>query len=221
LSRLGHTDFVWHRYATTNYAWIMAGTNFHKSFPMQSSDSSDLELGGIGGYNDGTWHEMGLMAIPDSASAQIVLNWRYGSEKPDIYRRNAGSGSWGSPLLTSSLPRRFTNSVTVGQRYEYQVGGRFLYSAVAAPPIHDRGKVILVVDQTKTNSIEPDLLVLKTNLVGEGWSVVRTNVAAAHDDVTWSNNTNSIAQIKSFIVSQYKADRVASASVRNIAAGSR
>jgi hypothetical protein len=206
LNRLGNTDFLWQQYGSNNFGWLMASNQFITATTnIHSNTNADWQFGGIGGYNDGVWHQMLLMAIPDSASSKIVLNWRYGVEKPDIYRRNPGTTDWGGPLITNLSARRFTNSVTVGQRYEYLVGGRYLLSAINAPPTHSRGKVILVVDQTVTNAIEPDLSVLTTNLVGDGWTVIRTNVPR-HNDTTWSANTGAIASIKSFIVNQYNAD---------------
>src|SRR5206468_11982369 len=164
LNRLGNTDFLWQQYGSNNVAWLMASNHFYSApTNIPSTTNANWQIGGIGGYNDGNYaHEMLLMGMPDSANSKIVLNWRYGAEKLDISRADAGTTNW-TDLATASFARRLTNSVTVGQRYQYKVGGRYLYSAIAAPPIHNRGKIILVVDQTKTNSIEPDLLVLKTN----------------------------------------------------------
>src|SRR5262249_911366 len=65
-------------------------------------------------------------------------------------------------------------------------------------------KVILIVDETVAGAISNELLMLKTNLVGDGWAVVRTNVPR-HDDLVWSNNTNAIASIKGFLPATYTA----------------
>jgi hypothetical protein len=76
---------------------------------------------------------------------------------------------------------------------------------VNLPPVENRGKVILLVDTNVTNSLSAELDLLKQDLAGDGWTVIRHDVAR-HDDSVWANNTNNIATIKSLIVSDYNDD---------------
>jgi hypothetical protein len=54
---------------------------------------------------------------------------------------------------------------------------------------------MLIVATNITNALSTELDQFKTNLVGDGWTVLRTNVPP-HDDTTWANNTNAIVTIR-------------------------
>jgi hypothetical protein len=84
------------------------------------------------------------------------------------------------------------------------VDGNYILTAVNDPPSERRGKVIMVVENSITNSLVTELAQLKTNLIGDGWSVVRTNVPR-HDDVTYGNNWSAITNLKSFILASYNS----------------
>jgi hypothetical protein len=60
------------------------------------------------------------------------------------------------------------------------------------------------VDNTLAGSLSAELNNLKTNLVGDGWTVIRHDVAR-HKDTTWSANPPQIQAIKSLVVSNYNA----------------
>jgi hypothetical protein len=64
---------------------------------------------------------------------------------------------------------------------------------------------ILVVPQTLTNALAPNLTQVTQDLVGDGWKVSRHD-APRHDDTTWSNNPPNIALIKSWVTNDYNAD---------------
>jgi hypothetical protein len=133
-----------------------------------------------------------------------------------VKRRLAHETTW-SVLPVVVGTNLLDTNVAVGQRYEYQLGTRtvlpgqedvsvpnFLLSAISAPPVDPRGKVIMVVDNTMTNALASELLTLKTNLVGDGWTVARID-APRHNDTNWVGNTNNIAWVKSNIVSNFDA----------------
>jgi hypothetical protein len=61
---------------------------------------------------------------------------------------------------------------------------------------------MLIVATNITNALSTELDQFKTNLVGDGWTVLRTNVPP-HDDTTWSNNTNAIVTIRSRLINAY------------------
>jgi hypothetical protein len=131
----------------------------------------------------------------------------------NVKRRPVGETNW------SWLPGAFgTNfldtNITVGQRYEYNLNSGFLASigvrepfgnqmtaAVLGSAIESRGKVLLLVDESLQAALQPELNTFITNLVGDGWSVLSTNVPRHVDDYSsteafatnWFNITNRIA----------------------------
>jgi hypothetical protein len=157
-----------------------------------------------------------LSATPSVSPPSIELNWRreFNSSyyslalfPKTIYRRQLPDTNW--TLLASNLTGlsyKDTN-VIIGQRYEYDVlpTERYLLSAINAPPIEYRGKVILLVDQTLTNALATNLTQLTEDLVGDGWKVIRHD-APRHDDVVWSNNPPKIATIKSWVSNDFLLD---------------
>ncbi len=67
-------------------------------------------------------------------------------------------------------------------------------------PQHRRGNVILLVDSTLEPSLTNELAVLRTNLVGDGWTVKQA-VAPRHDDSTWTNNRLNLTNVVNLISS--------------------
>ena len=76
-------------------------------------------------------------------------------------------------------------------------------AAVLGSAIEERGRVILLVDQSLAASIQPELSLFITNLVGDGWIVSRADVPRHVDDYSttaayatnWYNITNRISPI--------------------------
>ena len=206
---LGNNDLLWRHANGQNTVWLMSGTQYVGSATLPAVDSSDWQIGGAGGYTN----TMRLSAIPDETLGFLTLTWRYEStEHPSIERRELGSPDW-RLLATNYLSRRFTDfDLTAGQRYEYRVGGEYLLTGIAATPIEDRGRIILVVEQSLSAKIEDDLDLLKSDLMGDGWSVIRMNVPR-HDDAVWSNNLAAIKSIKFVITNAYYQDPVVTRAV--------
>lgn len=201
-NRLGYTDLLWRHTNGQNTIWLLRGTTYLGSAALPKDTDTNWVVVGTGGHTN----TMDLSASTTVTPPRLILHWRDGStNRPTIQRRLAGTSIW-TNLASAYVPMRFTNAdVTVGQRYEYQVGGNYLLGGVNATPLENRGKVILVVEKSVAQTLSADLARLRTNLVGDGWTVIQTNVAR-HNDVKWSANTNSIAAIKSFISAAYQAD---------------
>lgn len=199
---LGHIDFLFRHTNGQNMVWSMRGTQFAGRTSLPTEFSRDWKIAGTGGFTN----PMFLSATADSPLASLTLLWRYGPPRfPTIQRRELGTSSW-QVVATNYVPTRLTNSdLTLGRRYEFRVGEEYLLTALAEPPVEDRGKIILVVEQTLIPELEPDLDLLKADLVGDGWSVVRTNVQR-HDDRNWSRNIDAIASLKGFITNVYYSD---------------
>jgi hypothetical protein len=198
----GKTDLLWRTVNGDNTIWLMSGPQRLGSATLPFEIDNNWRICGTRGNTNG----MLLSAIPNEKPGTLTLVWRYGLNlAPAIERRELGKTSW-DLLATNYLPARFTNSdLTIGKRYEYRVGGEYLLTGIAATPVEDRGKIILVVENSLADKIESDLELLKSDLVGDGWSLIRTNVPR-HDDATWSKNVAAIASIKSFITNAYYQD---------------
>jgi hypothetical protein len=151
-------------------------------------------------------------------SPAIVLKW-----KPDpavrswaIYRRPMGVEGfdrWGSELkahldLGAKEVRYLDSDVEIGSTYEYRidkmgtsdgrdyVASTFILVGLEEPPVEQRGKLILLVDDRFVEALRPELTRLTHDLIGDGWEVIRHDVAS----------TLSVRQVKSIIKAEYAAD---------------
>jgi hypothetical protein len=187
---------------------------------------------------DGEYSEyLGLCAYsppigfdPPTSTGNILMEFYRGdfqmpgSQSYTVRTNNLSQTNWG--ILNSSFVGIETAITNLPPGIVYQVslsnnasGGYYppfppgtMLSGVALPQVEYRGKVILLVDNTLTNTINPSVQQLQSDLEGDGWAVLRYDVAR-HDDLTWSNNTNNIALIKSIIVTNYNADQADTKSV--------
>src|SRR5581483_6418647 len=75
-------------------------------------------------------------------------------------------------------------------------GYGYVQSAINAPLVDNRGKVILVVDNTYAAQLTNELARLQQDLVGDGWTVIRHDV----------NRNDSVVSVKNLIKSDYNAD---------------
>ncbi|MEW6353585.1 MAG: Calx-beta domain-containing protein [Pseudomonadota bacterium] len=157
-----------------------------------------------------------VSAVAQKSPPQIRLTWAAdpGATGYTVYRKAPGATAWGAPLAT--LPAAaggYTDSqVVVGASYEYQVvkagyearsgtrytGYGYLYSGIEAPLIENRGKIILVVDNTHAAALANELARLEQDLTGDGWIVLRRDVSRAM----------SAAQVKAVIKTAYTSDPV-------------
>jgi hypothetical protein len=131
---------------------------------------------------------------------EITLHWQPHPEglKPrgfTIWRKHRDSNSWGdsgfggavTPYATGTGDRdgSWTDpdpELQAGVPYEYRVvrhvtGGTgslgFICAGIDLPPVHQRGRMILVIDRTMTAPLSGELARLEDDLAGDGWSVVR------------------------------------------------
>src|SRR5579883_489394 len=144
-----------------------------------------------------------------SSPPQISLTWpNDGCDAPTaytIYRKAPEDSNWGAGThLPATATGILDTNVELGVPYEYQVvkttqryaAYGYLYAGIRVPMIEDRGKLLLVVDRTHSSELAPDLAQLEQDLTGDGWSVIRIDVA--RDD--------SVLKVKELIREQYLAD---------------
>lgn len=145
---------------------------------------------------------------------KVTLHWIAMDDKPvTIRRRPMGETNW-TQLSTNATGMSFVdNSPTLrrGRVYEYEVGKRALSVAIDAAPVEDRGRVIVLVDQTLASRLARPLSDWMSDLVGDGWTVVRHD-APRHDDRAWDNGPinrryiEDLHRIKLMLVDDYRTD---------------
>ena len=133
-----------------------------------------------------------IRAVIRTAPPRIQLFWNPASTSPlleqKIYRRLEGDPIWldlARPPLTATTYA--DNAVAAGFRYEYFIRriyqgesattAGWLSAGLRAPVIAERGKVILLVDDTMAGPLATELTQFTSDLLGDGWQVVRQEVS--------------------------------------------
>lgn len=133
-----------------------------------------------------------LSAILSETPPRVTLRWPPGHFPVvaiSLQRRVVGTPDW-EPAV--SLPANATSyadlAASSGTLYEYRVTrsqdsaktpvaeGR-IWSGMELPPIDERGRLILVVDETMAVPLATEIDRLAGDLVGDGWRVARVVVA--------------------------------------------
>ncbi|MSU64132.1 MAG: hypothetical protein EXS31_17355 [Pedosphaera sp.] len=133
-------------------------------------------------------------------------------------RREPGATNWPAPIFTNTSAAVFTDTnVVVGERYEYQVvftrniaPRAVIMAGISARPVEDRGKIVLLVDKELAEDfpgiINPMLIDVAEDLIGDGWSVVRRMVPR-HDHRTTGTakqaNRRNLAEIRALLRDEY------------------
>ena len=124
-----------------------------------------------------------------------------------VFRKTETSQNWGPIIAT--LPGNATQwsdtNLFLGDAYEYEfigsggVGGyNYIYSGVNTPSIDIRGKIILLVDSTFTDSLATEIAQLTHDFICDGWQVIRHDVS----------RTDSVTHVKSLILTDYHLDSI-------------
>ena len=160
--------------------------------------------------SENTWdYSVQVSASVESAPPQILLSWPEEEGTAPVtytvYRKNREDLSWGPGIrLRPGASSYVDSNVSVGKPYEYQVvrrtaahaGYGYVYSGIEVPPVEDRGKLLLVVDQTYANELATELTQLQRDLAGDGWTTLRLDV----------QRTDSVLKVKGLIETAYRAD---------------
>ncbi|MCX6270673.1 MAG: PKD domain-containing protein [Bacteroidetes bacterium] len=149
-----------------------------------------------------------LSAVVQSFPKKITLKWlsNSGATQYTIYRKLKTDAGWGTVMAT--LPGTSVQfmdlSVNTATSYEYKVvrtasnytGYGYINSGIEMPAVEQRGTLILLVDNTFTTSCSSEIARLQTDLAGDGWKVIRHDVAPAA----------AVTAVKSLIVADYNLD---------------
>jgi hypothetical protein len=123
-----------------------------------------------------------------------------------IDRKAMGDKAWTKlstqPAITDTT---YTDTkVTLGIAYEYQItishakgtATGYLYSGIEVPLVESRGTVILMVETEAGKQLANELAVLVDDIEGDGWKVLRHDVAA----------TAKPTEVKALIAADYASD---------------
>lgn len=142
----------------------------------------------------------------------ITLNWvpNVGTTAYYVDRKPKNGNTWTS--LAASLPSTTTqyvdNTVVVGTHYEYRVtrtavtgtltypGYGYINSGIQIPVVENRGKLILLIANTHSTTLAPEIKRLEDDLEGDGWEVLTSYVSP----------TLAVTAVKSQIVNTYNLD---------------
>jgi hypothetical protein len=161
------------------------------------------------GFADDTF----VYAVQVNASVQgsppkLQLRWEpdpYGARSYTVSRKGRNAAAWGPGTVLPGNATGFTDgNVVVGGQYEYQVvkagqgytGYGYVYAGINVPLRDKRGKVILIVANTYAAALAPELARLKSDLIGDGWQVVRHDVSP----------NDSAGKVRNLIIADYHAD---------------
>ncbi|MDB6124432.1 MAG: hypothetical protein JWQ71_3425, partial [Pedosphaera sp.] len=158
--------------------------------------------------------QFGISAAVQKSPAQITLSWDavpWGAGNYTVYRApvvggaTGGTGSW-TQLAANVTANSFVDAnVVVGTEYEYRVnrsgsqfdGDAYIDTGIELPLIDSRGKLVLILDNTYTTSLSAELTQLQADLAGDGWTVIRHDVARG----------STPASVRSVIQADYNADK--------------
>jgi hypothetical protein len=143
------------------------------------------------------------------APPQITLNWPQdgcvGVNAYTVYRKKAEDAWWGPGTHLAATATSYTDTnINLGIPYEYQVvkttelyaGYGYVCAGIEVPQVENRGKLLLVIDNTYLSELSRELGQLEQDLQGDGWSVLRLVVG----------RNDSVLKVKSLIRAEYRAD---------------
>lgn len=153
-----------------------------------------------------------ISATPQASPAQINLTWPVDPTATEyrISRKLAADTSFTTLATITSgaatLAHYLDNTVAVGTGYEYEVrrvisgdsasGYGYISSAIDLPLVENRGKLVLLVDDSMVTPLVTELARLEADLRGDGWTVLRHDVS----------RTATVPSVKALITTAYAAD---------------
>jgi hypothetical protein len=141
---------------------------------------------------DSTWvYAVQISAVVQTSPPKITLNWEPdmdGAVSYTVSRKSKEATNWGPrTLLSGSLTNYTDTNVAAGVTYEYQIykvatlgyiGFGHIYTGINAPLIESRGTVLQIVATNSAISPSNELGRLQTDLVDDGWKVIRHDVSS-------------------------------------------
>mgnify|MGYP000139971309 CR=1 FL=1 len=132
-------------------------------------------------------HVVPLSAAVSDTVPHITLNWTQQLQAnitaQKMHRRLKGETTWVlQATLTTTQTSYADSTVLPGIEYEYWMERTlssvspspaigYLSAGVKVPEVHDRGKLLLVIDDTMTAPLAPEIAQLQLDLAADGWTV--------------------------------------------------
>jgi hypothetical protein len=154
------------------------------------------------------YYAVEVSASVQAAPPQINLKWAPDGNSTGytIYRKAPNASSWSQITTLAGNATTWADlNVANGGSYEYAVmkntsagyqGTGYMLAGINAPMMENRGKLVLIVDNTHAAALSTELARLQQDLVGDGWTVVRRDVSRSDSPVT----------VKNLIKAEYNAD---------------
>jgi hypothetical protein len=128
-----------------------------------------------------------LNVTTQTTPPQIKLQWKKLSPATSytVSRKAKEDFTWTTlATLTAADSTYSDNTVVVDSAYEYKVakaGGTnaatgYIYAAIKAPAIHNRGTMVLLVDSNFRDSCKAEIADLMSDLRADGWALVRHDI---------------------------------------------
>jgi len=148
-----------------------------------------------------------LSATVQKNPTLITLHWvaNAGATQYTVARKLKSASTWGTVLATlPGTATEFTDSTAiVGGSYEYRLirtaatytGYGYINSGIEVPLVESRGNLILVVDQTFSDSLKTEIDRWISDAQGDGWRVTKIE----------ADRTASAATVKAQIKQVYDA----------------
>lgn len=133
-----------------------------------------------------------IRAEVQESPAQITLKWESSSYTTGqrLFRRAVGSNDWGTAIatLTASDSSYTDTDVSLNTAYEYLINRDLsltepysssgatvitnagIYSGIKLAPKHTRGNMLILITQSLMDSLGPEMMQLRKDLLGDGWS---------------------------------------------------
>lgn len=154
-----------------------------------------------------------LSAAVTASPPSVSLRWFSVAQEPaTVRRRLVGDSSW-ITLTNRLFGFSFVDTsaaLRLGERYEYEVGPRNTTVSLAGRPQDDRGRVIVLVEEGVASGLTAQLEQLRSDLVGDGWTVL-IHEAPRHPDNAWNAQAinpryvTDLARTKALIQADYAA----------------
>ncbi len=134
-----------------------------------------------------------------STTGTYTIRRKLKTEKNFTFLANASSSA-ANPTFTD-------NTVTAGIEYEYAIFDfsnptsqipAYICSGIKVPAKEVKGKVLLLVDNTFTTSLAPEITRFIADLEGDGWGVLRRDIA----------RTASVNSIRAMVKEVYESDYI-------------
>src|SRR3954466_12365113 len=150
-----------------------------------------------------------VTASVQTAPPQVRLQWPADANATGytIWRKLPTATTWTTLTSVAGSATGYTDgNVSASGVYEYRINKSsslgitaygYLVAGVDAPLMDNRGKLVLIVDNTQAAALATELTRLQQDLTGDGWTVIRKDVS----------RSATVASVKALIKTEYDADR--------------